>query len=151
MMMKMPNINLQLYKNIFNEVYYPFLLDYKHRYEIYYGGAGSGKSYFVAQKIVMKALKSKRKVLVIRKVDATQKDSCWQLILDILTKFRLLQYCKINKVGYCRQIKCFEVFICQMFLLSVREPQVLRRQASPQWQAKASRCLSETSALQERL
>ena len=107
----MPNINLQLYKNIFNEVYYPFLLDYKNRYEIYYGGAGSGKSYFVAQKLVMKALKSKRKVLVIRKVDATQKDSCWQLILDILTKFRLLQYCKINKSDFTIVLPNDSVFL----------------------------------------
>ena len=75
MVTKMPNINLQISKNIFNEVYYPYLLDYKNRYEIFYGGAGSGKSFFVAQKIIIKALKSKRKILVIRKVDATQKDS----------------------------------------------------------------------------
>lgn len=111
MVTKMPNINLQLDKNIFNEVYYPFLLDYKNRYEIFYGGAGSGKSYFVAQKIVVKALKSKRKILVIRKVDATQKDSCWQLILDILTKFKLLQYCKINKSDFTIVLPNDSVFL----------------------------------------
>lgn len=96
----MPNINLTLKKSIFNDVYYPFLLDYRNRYEIYYGGAGSGKSYFVAQKLVVKACKSKRKILVIRKVDATQKDSCWQLILDILSNFKILEYCKINRSDF---------------------------------------------------
>lgn len=96
----MANINININKNIFNEVYYPYLFNYENRYEIYYGGAGSGKSYFVAQKLVLKALRDKRKVLVIRKVDSTQKDSCWQLILDILTKFKVLEYCKINKSDF---------------------------------------------------
>ena len=107
----MPNINLQISKNIFNEVYYPYLLDYKNRYEIFYGGAGSGKSFFVAQKIIIKALKSKRKILVIRKVDATQKDSCWQLILDILSEFKLLQYCKINKSDFTIVLPNDSVFL----------------------------------------
>ena len=34
----MPVINLKINKKIFNEVYYPCLFDYSHRYEIYYGG-----------------------------------------------------------------------------------------------------------------
>ena len=93
----MPNINLNLSRKIFNDAYYPSLFDYSCRYEIYYGGAGSGKSYFIAQKLVIKALSTCRKVLVVRKVMATQKDSCWQLILDTLTKFKILGLCKVNK------------------------------------------------------
>ena len=38
----MPNINLNLKKKIFNDVYFPYLRDYNNRYEVYYGGAGSG-------------------------------------------------------------------------------------------------------------
>lgn len=34
-------------------------------------GAGSGKSHFITQKLIIKACKEKRKVLVIRKVMAT--------------------------------------------------------------------------------
>lgn len=34
----MPLINLKINKRIFNDVYFPHLLDYSHRYEIYYGG-----------------------------------------------------------------------------------------------------------------
>lgn len=34
----MPNINLNLKRNLFNDVYFPSLLDYANRYEIYYGG-----------------------------------------------------------------------------------------------------------------
>ena len=34
-------------------------------------GAGSGKSHFITQKLIIKACKEKRKVLVVRKVMAT--------------------------------------------------------------------------------
>ena len=58
------NINLKISKSLFNEVYLPWLTDYSHRYEVYYGGAGSGKSVFIAQKLLVKAVKQKRKILI---------------------------------------------------------------------------------------
>lgn len=91
------NITLNISKKIFNRVYYPYLYDYTHRYNVFYGGAASGKSYFVFQKIVIKALQEKRKVLVIRKVAATLKDSCFQMLLDTLSTFRILDRCIVNK------------------------------------------------------
>lgn len=81
----------------FNSAFYPYIRDYDHRFEIYYGGAGSGKSHFIAQKIVAKALVYDRKVLIMRKVGATLKDSVWQLVLDTLSGLKLLQYCSVNK------------------------------------------------------
>lgn len=80
-----------------NGSYEPYTDDYSHRFEIYYGGAGSGKSYFITQKLLLKALGSKRKVLIMRKVGATLKDSVWQLILDTLVEWGLYNGCKINK------------------------------------------------------
>lgn len=93
-------INLKLDSRIFNPSYLPYLLDYDNRYEVYYGGAGSGKSHFVFQKIVIKALNQRRKVLVIRKVARTLKDSVFQMTLDTLTKFQLLDKCQINRTTY---------------------------------------------------
>lgn len=93
-------INLKLDSRIFNPSYLPYLLDYDNRYEVYYGGAGSGKSHFVFQKIVVKALNQRRKVLVIRKVARTLKDSVFQMTLDTLTKFQLLDKCQINRTTY---------------------------------------------------
>lgn len=90
-------MKLNIHKNIFNEAYYSMLSDFSNRYEVYYGGAGSGKSVFITQKLIYKALLSKRKILVVRKVMATQKDSCFQLFLDTLSSFQILSYCKINK------------------------------------------------------
>ena len=92
----MPRVNLNLKKTIFNDVYYPHLLDYSRRYEVYYGGAGSGKSVFIAQKLLIKAIRNKRKILVIRKYGTTLKDSVFQLIIDTLKKWQIYDYCKIN-------------------------------------------------------
>lgn len=40
----------------FNEWVWKRLTDYSHRQEVYYGGAGSGKSYGAAQKVLLKAM-----------------------------------------------------------------------------------------------
>ncbi len=105
------NINFNIKKQAFNEVYFPHLLDYSKRYEIYYGGAGSGKSVFVAQKLLIKALKSTRKVLVIRKVGTTLKDSVFQLIVDMLKKWKIYQYCKVNLSTYTITLSNNSVFL----------------------------------------
>lgn len=90
-------INLQISKSFFNEAYYPFLFDYNTRFEVYYGGAASGKSHFVFQKIILKALMEPRKVLIIRKVARTLKDSVFQMALDTLSRLKLLSLSTINK------------------------------------------------------
>ena len=90
-------MNITFDKNVFNDTYYPYLCDYSHRFEVYYGGAGSGKSHFVAQKIIFKCLRQKRKVLVIRKVARTLQDSVYQLILDILCEWGLYCVFSVNR------------------------------------------------------
>ena len=96
----MPPINLKLSKKLFNDVYFPHLTDYSKRYEVYYGGAGSGKSVFIAQKLLVKACKSKRKILVIRKFGTTLRDSVFQLIVDMLKSWHLYEHCTINQSTY---------------------------------------------------
>ena len=75
-------IKLNIARSLFNDAYFPYLFDYSHRYEVYYGRAGSGKSVFITQKILCKACTSKRKVLIIRKYATTLKDSVFQLFID---------------------------------------------------------------------
>lgn len=96
----MPKINLNFKRGIFNDVYFPLLLDYSKRYEVYYGGAGSGKSVFIAQKLLIKAINKKRRILIIRKVGTTLKDSVFPLIIDMLKKWKIYEYCKINLSTY---------------------------------------------------
>ena len=80
-------------------VYWPYVRDYTTRFNVYYGGAGSGKSYFVVQKLILKILQYKRKVLIVRKVQATIKDSIWALFLRLL--YQIPQVIKsINKSDF---------------------------------------------------
>lgn len=107
----MSNINLKLKRSLFNDVYFPHLFDYLKRTEVYYGGAGSGKSVFIGQKLITKACKSVRKVLVIRKVGTTLKDSVFALIVEQLKKWKLYQYCNINQTTYTITLPNGSVFL----------------------------------------
>ena len=93
-------INLKLDKKLFNDAFYPYLFNYNHRYEVYFGGSGAGKSVFITQKLLIKALNKKRKILVIRKTQASQRESCWRLFLDTLVEWKILTYCKIRLSDY---------------------------------------------------
>lgn len=105
-------MKLVIHKNIFNDIYLPHLTDFSKRYEVYYGGAGSGKSYFVAEKLVVKALTDRRKVLVLRKVGRTVKNSVFQLILDTLDLLKIKDKCKINKTDFSIELPNGSVFLC---------------------------------------
>jgi phage terminase large subunit len=77
-------------------IYRDDLSDYSHRYQIFMGGAGSGKSFYVAQKLIIKALFFKRRILVVRKVGTTIRDSVWDQFTSTLSKWNLLPYCTVN-------------------------------------------------------
>ena len=80
-------------------IYWPYVRDYTTRFNVYYGGAGSGKSHFVAQKVLLKCLQYKRKLLVIRKVGNTVKDSVWAMFLKLLYQMPQV-ISRINKSEY---------------------------------------------------
>lgn len=65
-------------------VYKKYAQDYQTRITVLYGGAGSGKSYFGVQKTIIKALRYKRKILIVRKVGATLKSSIWDEFINQL-------------------------------------------------------------------
>ena len=102
---------LEIDDSIFNRSFVKYLEDYEHRFEVYYGGAGSGKSFFIAQKLLLKALKEKRKLLVMRKVGSTLKDSVWQLILDTLIEWLLYDECTINKSVFTIELPNDSMFL----------------------------------------
>lgn len=105
-------MKINIHREIFNDIYFPYLLDYDKRYEVYYGGAGSGKSVFIAQKLVIKALKDVRKILVLRKVNRTTKASTFQLLLDTLTHFNILNKCVVNRTDYSILLPNGSQFLC---------------------------------------
>ena len=92
--------NIKISKKIFNDVYLPYLTDYSKRDEIYYGGAGSGKSVFIVQKLLIKLLNdSNRLLLVVRKTQATLRDSCFSLFKSTLYDWQIAEQCNINKTN----------------------------------------------------
>lgn len=90
-------IELNVHKRMFLPKFYPLLNDYSHRYEIYMGSAGSGKSHFITQKIILKALKHKRRVLIARRYGSTLRNSVFAAFKDVLNTFQLTPYCKIRE------------------------------------------------------
>ena len=66
-----------------------FLFDWDYRIYLLVGGYGSSKSYHIALKIILKCLKEKRKVLVIREVFDTLRDSCYDLLVEIISDLEL--------------------------------------------------------------
>lgn len=97
-----------------NEAYLPHLLDYTTRTSVFYGGAGSGKSVFAAQKLIIKALQYERKVLIVRKVGTTLKDSVWALFQRLLEHFKPLVE-SVNKADYTITLKNGSVFLFKGF------------------------------------
>jgi phage terminase large subunit len=83
-------MNITIKKRVFNDKYYPLLWD-NSRYLHFYGSAGSGKSVFVAQKLVLESFKRKQNqdVLVIRKIEKTVKESVYKLIKSIIYQWKL--------------------------------------------------------------
>ena len=67
-----------------------FVFDWYYETYLLIGGYGSGKSYHVALKIILKCLEEKRKVLVIREVYDTLTESCYDLFKEILNDMGLL-------------------------------------------------------------
>ena len=87
--------------------YRPYVSDYSYRYNVYYGGRGSGKTRFVMDKLVIKGLREKRTILLMRKVYRKCKDSVWAELKSALDRLKIRKYfdlyegeyravCKIN-------------------------------------------------------
>jgi phage terminase large subunit len=67
-----------------------FLTDWNYEQYLLFGGYGSGKSYHVALKIILKLLEERRTCLVVRQVYGTIKESCFALFKEILEKMNML-------------------------------------------------------------
>lgn len=96
----MAQINLTLKKKLFVPKFYPLLFDYSHRWEVYMGSAGSAKSYFITQKLIVRACNEKIKILVCRRYGSTIRNTCFSLFKDILEKWKLTPYVKIRETDF---------------------------------------------------
>lgn len=91
-------LNIKISKAIFNDVYLPQLENYNTRFNVFYGGAGSGKSKFVVQKMIYKYLKfPNRKCLVVRKVGNTLRDSVFAEFKTVLADWKIYNKCETRE------------------------------------------------------
>jgi phage terminase large subunit len=92
----MPKIKVNISQDYFNEKYLPYL-NRKERYQVYYGGAGSGKSFFLATSLVLKLFQKQQTLLVVRQTFSSIRDSVFAEIIGALSRMQLLPYVKISK------------------------------------------------------
>lgn len=93
-------INLHLKKSLFSPKLFPLLDDYSHRFEFYKGSAGSGKSYFITQKIIKRCCTERIKVLVCRRYGSTIRDTCFSLFKSVLDQWKISPYCRIRESDF---------------------------------------------------
>ena len=93
----MAEIKLNIKKTQFIPKFYPLLTDYSHRWEFWVGSAGSGKSYTIAQKVIIRCCSEPIRVVVCRRYGTTLRNTCFNLLKEILTKWKLTPYVKIRE------------------------------------------------------
>ena len=89
-------INLKVKSRVFNKTYRPYLNE-QTRYQLYFGGSSSGKSYFLAQRTVLDIAKGGRNYMICRNTASTIRKSVFNEICKAISFFKLTKLFKINK------------------------------------------------------
>ncbi len=98
------NVNIKINKNVFNDIYLPYL-DNTDRYLLFYGGGSSGKSYFIGERIIYDLIHPKRcNYLIVRQTGDTNRKSTFPLLKQVISNWGLSQHFKINESDM--RIKC---------------------------------------------
>lgn len=95
------NFDLTRLSDTTNPVYIPLYYD-RSRYLLLYGGAGSGKSHFAAQKVLVRIMMAmirgyKERFLVVRKTKPALRKSVYTLLLYYINLWGLNDVCIENK------------------------------------------------------
>ena len=93
-------IKLNIGPNLVLPVYRPYFEDYSCRYNVFYGGRGSGKTIFMMDKLLIKGLKEKRTILLMRKTTASCKFSVWKELKAAVDRFQLGKYFTFYESDY---------------------------------------------------
>ena len=89
-------VKINIDASYFNKAYLPYL-NREERYQIFYGGTGSGKSYFLASKLILDLLKKKQKLLIVRQVFASIRDSVYEEVLSAINRMGVSNLCVVSK------------------------------------------------------
>jgi phage terminase large subunit len=115
-------IHVEVSKRVFNPVYLPHLHDTTET-QIYYGGASSGKSYFLAERVVYDLMEGNRNYLICRKVGKYVMKSVWIEVENVITAWGVEELFEKNKTD--RTITCVENGK-QAIFTGLDEPQKLK-------------------------
>lgn len=87
---------VEIHQEVFNSVYLPYL-DCPARIQVYFGGASSGKSVFIAQRVVYDLLRGGRNYLICRQVGRTLRGSVVQQIVRVIYEWGVNEFFAMNK------------------------------------------------------
>ena len=90
-------IDFSNYLQCINPVFHPYIEDTTHRYCVFLGGRGSGKSIFCGQKIIYDMLLSKTKYLIIRKTFNSIRKSVIPMLKSLIDQYGLSQFFVIRQ------------------------------------------------------
>lgn len=100
-------INLDA-KKVVNKIYRKFIFD-QRKEQIYYGGGGSGKSFFIAQKIIINVMtKGCFNVMVLRNTGRDNYETTFAQLVQIITQWNLNSLFQINRAKGQEMIKFLE-------------------------------------------
>jgi len=68
-----------------------------NRYKVVYGGRGSGKSFSIAQLLVLRAFKEPTRILCAREIQRSISDSVLQLLSDTIQRLKLTDFFDVQK------------------------------------------------------
>ena len=88
--------DIQVDPAIFNPVYLPHLTNLS-RTQIFYGGSGSGKSVFLAQRCIWDMLNGERNYLICRQVGRTVRKSVFNEVYKVITDWGVISLFDVNK------------------------------------------------------
>lgn len=86
-----------LYQLEVNELGEEELVFRKERFQVFYGGAGSGKSHFVATDLIMRLVEKKQKLLVVRQTFNSHRDSTFSELNQAIERLGLKEKAKVSK------------------------------------------------------
>jgi len=117
-------ININIDPRIFNDVYYKYAMNNDKRYQIYYGGSSSGKSFAVlGQRTILDVLGGKRNYLIVRNTQRSIRKSSFNEVTKAIKAFKVQDYFHVNKTDLT--ITC-TLNDCQILFLGLDDPENIK-------------------------
>ena len=107
--------------DVFNEAYLPYL-ESQSRTQIFYGGAGSGKSVFLAQRCIFDLLRGDRNYLICREFGVTLRKSVFTEIERVIELWDLEALFSVNRSDFV--VTCENGY--QAYFVGLDDPQKLK-------------------------